>query len=166
MVATVLTACGIETYDSNIGWDVKDSTLQQYLPLAVLKPAVGNRSANPFISVATVLTVCGIETLSGNACRTMADSCNSAYCLRYWNPALEIVLFDLATTPLQQCLLLAVLKHTNSSSKEVKDSFFVATVLTACGIETSSLAFVGMNRIQVATVLIAYDIDTYICNNP
>ena len=37
MVATVLTACGIET-QVQLNQDVPSGTLQQYLPLAVLKP--------------------------------------------------------------------------------------------------------------------------------
>ena len=61
IVATVLTACGIETI-------IKTSTvansflLQQYLPLAVLKP---HNDIEHFVFeslVATVLTACGIET--------------------------------------------------------------------------------------------------------
>ena len=59
-VATVLTACGIETVNPNtIFWRVL--TLQQYLPLAVLKPIRANIPSK-FIMVATVLTACGIET--------------------------------------------------------------------------------------------------------
>ena len=40
-VATVLTACGIETTDEYEMVVGNQGTLQQYLPLAVLKPAIG-----------------------------------------------------------------------------------------------------------------------------
>ena len=63
IVATVLTACGIETPLALTPW-LSGGRLQQYLPLAVLKlfcktfyhriEAIGE--------VATVLTACGIET--------------------------------------------------------------------------------------------------------
>ena len=61
-VATVLTACGIET----IYYIVKCLqifSLQQYLPLAVLKPQPFTCNVIFQLSgVATVLTACGIET--------------------------------------------------------------------------------------------------------
>ena len=59
-VATVLTACGIETPRLLIPIAVS-VLLQQFLPLAVLKPI----NWNPYFldtAVATVLTACGIET--------------------------------------------------------------------------------------------------------
>ena len=62
-VATVLTACGIETACQNL--EVKDvAKLQQYLPLAVLKLqlAICLRRL-VLLKVATVLTACGIETV-------------------------------------------------------------------------------------------------------
>ena len=61
-VATVLTACGIETgYISQQGYHFE---LQQYLPLAVLKPPEVTilLLTVPLVRVATVLTACGIET--------------------------------------------------------------------------------------------------------
>ena len=63
-VATVLTACGIETIKKYIPY-IKTLyiQLQQCLPLAVLKPTEGfSGSGNTIPSVATVLTACGIET--------------------------------------------------------------------------------------------------------
>ena len=61
-VATVLTACGIETTGlaANAAFSIVE--LQQYLPLAVLK--LKNDAVQGFTSlhVATVLTACGIET--------------------------------------------------------------------------------------------------------
>ena len=59
-VATVLTACGIETMLS-ITILTGERKLQQYLPLAVLKLKIPT-SNKPFLPVATVLTACGIET--------------------------------------------------------------------------------------------------------
>ena len=63
LVATVLTACGIETIEVLIPPLVASCKLQQYLPLAVLKLSIP-LSFNPEYSkeVATVLTACGIET--------------------------------------------------------------------------------------------------------
>ena len=60
-VATVLTACGIETMKYTHLCDLFQSQLQQYLPLAVLKlsPLMNNTKK---LHVATVLTACGIET--------------------------------------------------------------------------------------------------------
>ena len=87
-VATVLTACGIETEDECCTDIVKamyelqqylplavlkpgqpvtvetNSSLQQYLPLAVLKqPPAEQTNEHYYCHVATVLTACGIETL-------------------------------------------------------------------------------------------------------
>ena len=62
LIATVLTACGIETIE------VKNpinpiQELQQYLPLAVLKHSLAGTSNTYLLStIATVLTACGIET--------------------------------------------------------------------------------------------------------
>ena len=77
-VATVLTACGIET--GNISNIETGSGLQQYLPLAVLK-----RQKQFFVSfkvdfVATVLTVYGIETHKD---RKLSFLLYSTYRLRY-----------------------------------------------------------------------------------
>ena len=62
-VATVLTACGIETFEKtpkkflpSLDW------LQQYLPLAVLKHVNFIIFNKLYAKVATVLTACGIET--------------------------------------------------------------------------------------------------------
>ena len=80
-VATVLTACGIETryrQDSQM----LILKLQQYLPLAVLKP-VETSTSGTVILVATVLTACGIETYKIYQGLLMIISCNSTYRLRY-----------------------------------------------------------------------------------
>ena len=60
-VATVLTACGIETVIHR-KLVVLVLTLQQYLPLAVLKPRRTLKIPSVLWMVATVLTACGIET--------------------------------------------------------------------------------------------------------
>ena len=61
--------------------------------------------------------------------------------------------------PLQQCLPLAVLKHVKT--KPVNSGLtIVATVLTACGIETLTLFDVVLIVIRVATVLTACGIET------
>ena len=62
MVATALTACGIETFKS---WSYTGSDcrwLQQHLPLAVLKHAPERTIFLRTVLVATALTACGIET--------------------------------------------------------------------------------------------------------
>ena len=83
-VATVLTACGIETYSYEVPevaklWELQQylplavlkricdaymtiTMLQQYLPLAVLKLSLFSTSLDSTTLVATVLTACGIET--------------------------------------------------------------------------------------------------------
>ena len=63
LVATVLTACGIETYGNAVFKLLTVTPLQQYLPLAVLKLAALHATFVVLVLlVATVLTACGIET--------------------------------------------------------------------------------------------------------
>ena len=64
-VATVLTACGIETLTGSSTFLTSTLiTLQQYLPLAVLKQYGDIRTMSQIVNVvATVLTACGIETI-------------------------------------------------------------------------------------------------------
>ena len=106
IVATVLTACGIETQEV-LKVMAFTHELQQCLPLAVLKlykgfdfegkeevatvlTACGIETSvaalkNGFnvIFVATVLTACGIETRSLLSHNPLRLRCNSAYRLRY-----------------------------------------------------------------------------------
>ena len=78
--------------------------------------------------------------------------CNSTYRLRYWN--LLLILSTSLDSPLQQYLLFTVLKHRELTS--FKHSFnYVATVLTACGIETTFLENQKLKNHCVATVLTA-----------
>ena len=110
---TVPTACGIETYQGELGHIHHTCIeLQQCLPLAVLQLFWNVVTECSCVShVATVLTACGIETsrICTPTCGNKYGSCNSAYRLRYWNKP-----------------------DTNTFSMKSA----VATVLTACGIET------------------------------
>ena len=112
IVATVLTACGIETlFRRQFGLGVQ-------LPVATVLTACGIETGKklpaPYLKfsiVATVLTACGIETFKD----TMTK---------------------LTDIQLQQCLPLAVLKLASANVLWIVLSTPVATVLTACGIET------------------------------
>ena len=113
-VATVLTACGIETFlsisDLNNQYASCNSTYRlRYWNLPPLYiPLYINH-------VATVLPACGIETITAvNSYRHVQFCCNSTYRLRYWN----------CHDDYHNCCC---------------DLFFVATVLTACGIETLAI---------------------------
>ena len=105
-VATVLTACGIETF-SNLPLEITSIKLQQYLPLAVLKPAkallqVTKFMLQQYLPLAVLKRV--LATLSANTSslqqylplavlkhicymfkRSISCGCNSTYRLRYWN---------------------------------------------------------------------------------
>ena len=111
IVATVLTACGIETFtkETRLGLDLL--LLQQYLPLAVLKQPK-DAECNWVFRLQQYLPLAVLKRrlllrLQG----FQEHSCNSTYRLRYWN---------------WRCTMLF-----NPPQR------FVATVLTACGIETS-----------------------------
>ena len=113
-VATVLTACGIETscHGAKYGHTLS-KMLQQCLPLAVLK--LDNRAE--FVVVLLHSCNSAYRLRYWNAIYINRDwwyvsSCNSAYRLRYWNETLpvEVVSF----IKLQQCLPLAVLKQIHS----------------------------------------------------
>ena len=135
--------------------------LQQYLPLAVLKRTERSMRWEKIAAVATVLTACGIETClmfvtcSKEAVATVLTACgietSVTFCCRMGS-----------LLALQQYLPLAVLKRPvgeNIDCAALTDR--VATVLTACGIETcqrwqhcSCLSY------NVATVLTACGIET------
>ena len=153
----MLTACGIET-------------ILQY------------HDSHGISTVATVLTACGIETILTRllVLTMILPSCNSAYRLRYWN--LINTQPWLLWIKLQQCLPLAVLKRYNlgrvwksviscNSAYRLRywnnlDSIVntgclpVATVLTACGIETIYDTARLRRFLLVATVLTACGIET------
>ena len=106
-VATVLTACGIET----IVW----VTLVKIWVVATVLTACGIETENKRISqidimaVATVLTACGIETFNELNCSsylsvaTVLTACGIETML--------ILNYRYISNTLQQCLPLAVLKH-------------------------------------------------------
>ena len=134
--------------------------LQQCLPLAVLK----HRSLLSFTKTVPWLQQCLPLAVLKRSRRSICarddeKSCNSAYRLRYWNNTLCRDTLGDVHKMLQQCLPLAVLKQCykyhrshflmarcNSAyrlrywnwvvPKVSSKNTFVATVLTACGIET------------------------------
>ena len=159
--------------------------LQQYLPLAVLKPATPAFTfSKPIVatvptacgietyqmfhllprkkSVATVPTACGIETHVHHwyQLRQLTSCCNSTYRLRYWNsmiwPIILGAIIKVATVPtacgietiqlrylwyhlrLIRCNSTYRLRYWNESMPRAipEINLKVATVLTACGIET------------------------------
>ena len=112
LVATVLTACGIETS--------RYST--QYFETVI---------------VATVLTACGIETWDLSITFPYSSlSCNSAYRLRYWNSAPMSWYSHLGIR--LRCNSAYRLRYWNLVDDKTRGRYriAVATVLTACGIET------------------------------
>ena len=109
--------------------------LQQYLPLAVLKPWLYSDALYPTNIVATVPTACGIETRSYfRSLSTFFSSCNSTYRLRYWNVTTDCIAL-ISPLWLQQHLPFTVLKLETCKIHLCTDSL-VATVLTVYGIET------------------------------
>ncbi len=85
IVATTPTACGIETLrilQSN--YDDLHRSLQQHLPLAVLKLQNTANWQGRYACVATTPTACGIETSTNViVCGVKLTSCNNIYRLRY-----------------------------------------------------------------------------------
>ena len=85
-VATVLTACGIETVKPSHSTIKNKERLQQYLPLAVLKQRI--------IARYSIVVPCCNSTyrlrywnaiIRGLVWEKERDGCNSTYRLRYWN---------------------------------------------------------------------------------
>ena len=157
-VATVLTACGIETFFTKTYrecvrccnstyrlryWNpmiicaagATSDSLQQYLPLAVLKlnsfwhvRSVCLNKLQQYLPLAVLKQPWAPPSIFLDSA-----SCNSTYRLRYWN-AHTINIMNITITLLQQYLPLAVLKLI-VPYKPCR-LLWVATVLTACGIET------------------------------
>ena len=135
-VATVLTACGIETM-KNLKAGLTPAQLQQCLPLAVLKlgAAVGGMT----IDMAKLQQCLPLAVLK----RKLLDKYEmKAFKLQQCLPLAVLKLFPLFVgnstiniDTLQQCLPLAVLKP-DKLAVMVTVTTPVATVLTACGIET------------------------------
>ena len=136
-VATVLTACGIETRCCCNNSRAAFIQLQQCLPLAVLKPKRTLFSCwwQNKLQQCLPLAVLKLGGTTKFFRCGLLYSCNSAYRLRYWNVIIDIRV-----------------------SIGIKS---VATVLTACGIETKHFPY-GFSRQfdLVATVLTACGIET------
>ena len=113
-VATVLTACGIETSQYLSSRRCASNALQQCLPLAVLKQV--GRDDFAFDITVTLQQCLPLAVLKHNGLAALV----------------------LTTIQLQQCLPLAVLKQVRMALT-VRIFKRVATVLTACGIETSQM---------------------------
>ena len=108
-VATVLTACGIETIEiyRHLIWKLltgcnsayrlrywnanKSTVYPMFYTVATVLTACGIETLFSFATydcrlvVATVLTACGIETAVVKFYDARCHGCNSAYRLRYWN---------------------------------------------------------------------------------
>ena len=110
-VATVLTACGIETLKDTIKYC-------------------------KYHKVATVLTACGIETFSSNSLHSSTTTLQQYLPLAVLKQLKFHHLLDNDERKLQQYLPLAVLKLAALHATFVVLVLLVATVLTACGIET------------------------------
>ena len=160
IVATVLTACGIETWQRLWHRQLRClCMLQQYLPLAVLKLlhlALGNHQQ----SLQQYLPLAVLKQKYRYFLYLAYISCNSTYRLRYWNdfhasrllPLLLHVATVLTACGIETfnffmisrffipccCNSTYRLRYWNSSlaGKCNKPLYHVATVLTACGIET------------------------------
>ena len=132
--------------------------LQQCLPLAVLKQNKFRIVRPEGTLVATVLTACGIETMNNFGAEHHRQRCNSAYRLRYWNflALIQRVRNDLGCNSAYRLrywnfrnvpMLLQPYGCCNSAYRlrywnykkflEIWYCGHVATVLTACGIETT-----------------------------
>ena len=113
----MLTACGIETFPTTQTFLYFFARCNSAYRLRYWNFSQLTVSAKVKVDwVATVLTACGIETISNakSSRPTFRACCNSAYRLRYWNVVLK-------------------------EDKQFNFSNYVATVLTACGIETNLL---------------------------
>ena len=116
-------------------YDYCELLLQQCLPLAVLKLAT--RALVFIMLTPSCNSAYRLRYWNLSVPFSISNSmqgCNSAYRLRYWN-ASNLSARASASALLQQCLPLAVLKPTLQSFS-VTPILIVATVLTACGIET------------------------------
>ena len=133
IVATVLTACGIETTAMTITM-MNYCQLQQCLPLAVLKPNIAHHTSY----ICQLQQCLPLAVLKHSFCKTTFifydTRCNSAYRLRYWNDRKR----NRSDKKKQCCNSAYRLRYWNGiyHVKETIRTMAVATVLTACGIET------------------------------
>ena len=109
-VATVLTACGIETDKSNsISLPLADQSCNSTYRLRYWNRA-NKIWTSKIYKVATVLTACGIETIKYSLSRSIFNSCcNSTYRLRYWN-GIRNAKYCSIDIKMRQCLPFSVLK--------------------------------------------------------
>ena len=162
--------------------------LQQYLPLAVLKLKAASpaRPVSPPCCNSTYRLRYWNWRRNSRVINSSERCCNSTYRLRYWNQT-KAHWFTNASQyrRLQQYLPLAVLKPWIKASEKrsttasmlqqylplavlklftsfvyIVTVHWVATVLTACGIETSSIILATISSFLVATVLTACGIET------
>ena len=115
--------------------------LQQYLPFTVLKRNILITFSffKECISVATVLTVYGIETFKQETNSKMKLSCcNSTYRLRYWNHLLRHQIYLLVYYSCNSTYRLRYWNHSKLQAFLMR-RLEVATVLTVYGIETLKL---------------------------
>ena len=137
-VATVLTACGIETLINDSGpWLCLISCCNSTYRLRYWNGVANifNTSRNSACCNSTYRLRYWNPTTYNNLPNLLLACCNSTYRLRYWNTQTADWL-PLLITKLQQYLPLAVLKHVVINAIENIADNCVATVLTACGIET------------------------------
>ena len=158
-VATVLTACGIETI-------IIISINIKLTYVATVLTACGIETTSYILvlfskidSVATVLTACGIETLDNTGSKSLKSSLQQCLPLAVLKQRYTPNIWSISPT-LQQCLPLAVLKLTLKQVVKANMYLSVATVLTACGIETMLVRVSPPFTICVATVLTACGIET------
>ena len=157
-VATVLTACGIET--STPFWTSRccSNQLQQYLPLAVLKRFCRQHRVLPhLISCNSTYRLRYWNLSRGLPTAQFNQGCNSTYRLRYWNIISTFLVLGKAcdrcnstyrlrywntksvplTSPSPGCNSTYRLRYWNDLTLSIFGYLAsVATVLTACGIET------------------------------
>ena len=141
--------------------DLVKSLLQQCLPLAVLKLDGSVFVSRNFTSCNSAYRLRYWNIIIGTSIYVNHLGCNSAYRLRYWNNA-KSSRPTLRALMLQQYLPLAVLKlSVKRYLKFPPVTNSVATVLTACGIETYHLWYYRREvQTAVATVLTACGIET------
>ena len=137
IVATVPTACGIEThvhhwYQLRQLTSCCNSTYRLRYWNSMIWPII----LGAIIKVATVPTACGIETIQLRYLwyHLRLIRCNSTYRLRYWN-ILPLALNIPVSTSCNSTYRLRYWNATNSSLLSL--IWLVATVPTACGIETN-----------------------------
>ena len=179
----MLTACGIETRRSSRAFNSSERCwLQQCLPLAVLKPL-------PHALITSLFKGCNsayrlrywnfhaiwhrfIDCFELQQCLPLAvlkhfsNECQQPI-VAVLQQCLPLAVLKLVRTGrksfrlgtrLQQCLPLAVLKQSYVATVNLPSA--VATVLTACGIETCHLLDTFIHYLIVATVLTACGIET------